>query len=275
MENYNLFSADYKKLFEKGVKSFCSNVLTKEPAFAKTKYDVFYPSCGSHNKNDIQFLFYGQATNGWDQNNLLLPSMNTFQIQKAIEYSNTLDKEGDLSPLDWVNRKWADYKLANFFFPVAYTTINTYRFKKAELHLNEFKKLYRDDSSWLNDNSWCKHLVWSNLAKIAPHNGGNPNDTVWEHQSEISKQLFDKEIEEISPPYVILLTNWESWAKYYLTDDKYLMQEIKNNEMIEAVGFPKFNPEMKIIVVKRQRLEKSYEKWIKATNEILKIIRNA
>lgn len=275
MEEYNLFSKKYEKLFDEGVKSFCSNVLKKQPAFAKKKYDVFYPSCGSFNKDDIQFMFYGQATNGWDQNNSLLPLNNTFQLQKAIECSNTLDDKEYISPLHWINRYWSKYKLANFFFPVAYITINTYRFNKPELHLKDFKNLYVDDLSWMNDDTWCRHLVWSNLAKIAPHKGRNPNDKEWELQSEISKQLFDKEIEEIHPPYVILLTNWETWAKYYLTGDKYVMKEIKNKEMLEAVGFPKFNPEMKIIVVKRQHYEKSYKKWITATNEILKIIRNA
>lgn len=112
------------------------------------------------------------------------------------------------------------------------------------------------------------------MNKIAPAEGGNPNPIEREAQFELSKQLFDMEIKEINPSYVILLTNWKNWAEYFLDKANYSMKATLSLEYVQAVGNPRNNNNVKIIVVKRERFERSKEKWFGCVNEILDIIYN-
>ena len=65
-----------------------------------------------------------------------------------------------------------------------------------------------DKNSW----DWSRKLVWSNLYKIAPAEGKNPNEEECSWRKKISIELIKNEIEEIKPKFCIVLTN-DSWWK--------------------------------------------------------------
>jgi hypothetical protein len=63
-------------------------------------------------------------------------------------------------------------------------------------------------------NPWYSYIAWSNLYKISPNNskgGGNPSKNEKDNQLALCRIILQKEIEILSPKYVILLTSgWES-----------------------------------------------------------------
>ena len=58
---------------------------------------------------------------------------------------------------------------------------------------------------------WYSHVAWSNVCKVAPWKGGNPNDSLYYAQLSDCKKIFAKEIELLSPKVVVLFTG-EEWA---------------------------------------------------------------
>ena len=69
--------------------------------------------------------------------------------------------------------------------------------------------------------NWFSFIAWSNLCKIAPFKGGNPNDGLYYEQLENCQKILAKEIEILAPKYVILLTSgWEKDFLYFLNGGK-------------------------------------------------------
>ena len=234
METFSLFSEEYNSLFIRNYQQFSENIKkTNKNKLISKVYSLFFPSCGSKKKEDIQFIIYGQATNGWNPVfKVVHPSKHL--LHAAIEYSNTTDPE-EICPIEWVQKKWTEYKLYNsFFWNVTYKLIN--RYNKEE-----------DES-----NVWVNHIVWSNLMKISPAEGGNPYGKEWDSQFQGAKSLFTKEIEEIRPKFVIILTNWD-WANDFLADNPGFSFNIETRyKFIQAKG--EYNSKTKILVTKRPRV---------------------
>lgn len=70
-----------------------------------------------------------------------------------------------------------------------------------------------------NPKEWYSHVAWSNLYKVSPWKGGNPNANLQNKQRKYCYELLKTEIETLSPEYVILLTSgWELTFLKYLND---------------------------------------------------------
>ena len=69
-----------------------------------------------------------------------------------------------------------------------------------------FSEYYGDD--------WLSHVVYSNLYKVSRHKK-NPTDPECNVQLKYVKEIFEKEVETMSPKFVVLLTG-ENWAKVFL-----------------------------------------------------------
>ena len=64
-------------------------------------------------------------------------------------------------------------------------------------------------------NDWYSYIAWSNVCKIAPWKGGNPNNALYYAQLESCKKIFEEEVRQLSPKFVIMFTG-EDWAKDFL-----------------------------------------------------------
>ena len=250
MKTFSVFSKEYEILFEKNLSTFCKNIEQgSDSYYLERDYGLFFPSCGSNNKEKIKFIIYGQAVGrGWNN----LPHYSVGNIDKAIissvkEYLNTPDKD-ETNPLEWVQNNWSKPGWGmsrSFFWNVCYKLINKYN------------DLPNDSPDWYN------HLIWSNLMKIAPVESGNPDNIEWRAQLEKSILLFQQELEEVQPDYAILLTNWD-WAKDFLSTD-YSIKMITDREFILAKGSL---GKTKVIVTKRPYPNGSSERCV---NEILSL----
>ena len=67
-----------------------------------------------------------------------------------------------------------------------------------------------------NGEDWPSHLVWSNLYKVSPAEGGNPNNVLSKAQLPGCRELFQLELETYRPQQLLLLTGWDGWAECFL-----------------------------------------------------------
>ena len=265
MKIFSFLSKDYDKLFQQNVEKFCANMKRQDSSYAKKEYCLFYPSFGNSVKNQLDFIIYGQAVNGWD-NQFKIDSFNGSKLTKnAKEYSNTVD-DNENTPLDWVNVNWSSGTKAKFLQTVKrkkhpavfdYNASKSFFWQVTYKLVSDYHKLSR------NNPDWSGKMVWSNLMKIAPKEWANPDDIEFEAQKECSIKLFKKEIEEVNPRFVVLLTNM-SWAKPFIKG----LEETRVNGKHEFIEWAGSYKKTLIIVTKRPYPNGNSEKCV---SEILKI----
>jgi hypothetical protein len=56
------------------------------------------------------------------------------------------------------------------------------------------------------DVNWNNIIAWSNLMKIAPADGGNPDADETETQQQYAAKLFIKELDDLKPRNVLIMT---------------------------------------------------------------------
>ena len=69
-----------------------------------------------------------------------------------------------------------------------------------------------DKSQWDEEN-WPLKIVWSNIFKVSPMNGGNPNYTLQKLQLDFCKEILKIEIESCKPRNILFVTG-DDWFKY-------------------------------------------------------------
>lgn len=210
IHHLNWLSANYHELFLKNIKEFMKSNNRFDD------YGVFYPLIA---KKDADFLVYGQAVNGWSITTNKNKPIGYDFVLDTITHSNRcfIDKKVKHSPLDWVNVYWSKQtynefvitkKRRNFYNPVNYTCSRSFFWNVVYKLINKYYGF--DENIW----DWSKKLVWSNLYKIAPAEGLNPNADEIAVQQPLSIELVKRELEEIKPKYCIVLTNYSWWEAF-------------------------------------------------------------
>lgn len=160
----------YKKLFQQNK---FDNVCT---------FAVQWGEDFSREKN-AGFLFVGKAVNGWLTNDQNIE--NLFDENNPDKIFNRNDQI-----------QWVDNLSGNT------TGYNTRK--------SAFWRLITKIASQYHGKMWYSHIAWTNLYKVAPYEGGNPNIKMQRQQNTICFELLENEIRILSPEYVIMLTSgWE------------------------------------------------------------------
>jgi len=141
-----------------------------------------------HKKSGI--LFVGKAVNGW--------VTNETNITELFEKSNPDRIFARKDQMVWVS---------NFS-----GNTNGYNTRKSA-----FWRLVKKVSETYYPEKWYSNIAWTNLYKIAPWQGGNPGKKLQDIQKKYCFELLKREIEILSPKYVIFLTSgWEKPFVQYL-----------------------------------------------------------
>ena len=84
-----------------------------------------------------------------------------------------------------------------------------------------FWRVIKKISQTFYPDNWSSYVAWSNLCKVAPLKGGNPNNTLFYKQLDSCQRILEKEIEILSPKYVVMLTSgWEKDFLYFLNGNQ-------------------------------------------------------
>ncbi len=198
-----------------------------------------------------KLMVAGRCVNGWIEG--ILPEHLALPAE-AESYSSRILKSvsGDPCPMKWV----ADhYKNPS---------------KQCNLRQSAFWRTIRDvvgqlDIADVEQDSWPCHLVWSNLYKVAPAEGGNPGGALCQAQQAGCKALFKQELKTYTPSRLLLLTGM-GWAWPFLSDFDYMSQSITgyDYDYVEGFGTLSIDPAMQPIsyLVAVHPQGKPEEQWI-------------
>ena len=82
---------------------------------------------------------------------------------------------------------------------------------------------------------WSSHLCWTNLLKVAPADGGNPEGKLRQAQIASSVDLLAIEIAEFRPSRVLVLAGWD-WFGPQFADGLRLRIERRQQSFVEGVA---------------------------------------
>lgn len=150
---------------------------------------------------DGRFMVVGRAVNGWDdecewQHGAHTEFSSEPLTKKAYEKSL-------INPLNWVLDIWGLNVIENGE-------------KKYNTAKSPFWQLTRKvlegitpKNEWDEEN-WARKIIWSNLYKVAPASGGNPNGSLCKAQLEFCKNILKYEIVQNKPSFILFVTD-DDW----------------------------------------------------------------
>jgi hypothetical protein len=110
-----------------------------------------------------------------------------------------------------------------------------------------------------NEDPWSSRLVWSNLYKIAPCDGGNPNSKLQKAQRDGCVRLLEWELQQYHPRRILFLTGW--WADPFLKGAWEYREKPIAHFFVEAVGRLKCGPHIATCVVASHPQGKNETDW--------------
>ncbi len=172
-------------------------------------------------KYDGGLMVVGRAVNGWIEgctpSQLKDASQREWVVNEALASVTGTDR----CPMLWVSDSWSGTSEYNTrrsaFWRVVRETVKGLGVADVEM----------DD--------WPSHLIWSNLYKMAPDQGGNPSGKVCSAQLEHCRELLFTEIATYKPKRVLFLTGL-NWANSFLHDRVPSLEVVSGYHYVEAVG---------------------------------------
>lgn len=131
------------------------------------------------------FLFVGKAVNGW--------ITNETDVTRLFDMANPERIFARDDQMEWVNNLFGNKK--------GYNT-----------RKSAFWRLIKIVSEERYPQKWYSNIAWTNLYKIAPWAGGNPNGKLQNTQRNYCFEILKKEIELLTPKFVIFLTSGWEWS---------------------------------------------------------------
>ena len=137
------------------------------------------PNCG--------ILFVGKATNGW------ITDAEDINVFFGTGEDRIFDRFDQMQWVENLEHNQSGYNTCN----------------------SAFWRVIKKVASYYYPQNWSSYIAWSNVCKAAPFAGGNPNDSLYYAQLEDCQKILKKEIEILSPKYVVFLTG-KAWSVDFL-----------------------------------------------------------
>lgn len=140
------------------------------------------------------WMFVGQAPNGWgdhEDDGVWLRHERPPRVADLREYGEVPEDDTD-NLLQWVEER-GDVRRG--FWSVIRWLVSD------------------DDDEWAK--GWSRRVAWTNLYKISPQAGGNPDDDLCEAQFDACRELLRIEVETYDPALIVFLTGMD-WARSFV-----------------------------------------------------------
>jgi len=198
---------------------------------------------------DHELMVVGRAVNGWTEGILISELNSHYLIEK---YANIVFQSvsHNRCPMSWVTDRWGNDHAYNTkrsaFWRVVRAVVDN-------LHIAN-----------ITEGNWPSHIVWSNLYKVAPAEGGNPSDTICKIQFRGCRSLLGLELTNYSPKRLLFLTGLD-WAKPFLENICHLTKTGKT--FSEAVGEFKHDNQTTKVVIAGHPQGKPEDEWVQEVTE--------
>lgn len=215
-----------------------------------SKVTGFLSMAGHHYNNGLMVV--GRAVNGWVEG--ISPASLTVPLTAKNHSEEVFGSvTGTECPMSWVTERWGASNGYNTkrsaFWRVIRKVVESHRI--ADVHSRE----------------WPSYLVWSNLYKVAPASGGNPNGTLCSLQLAGCISLMSVELSTYRPSLLLFLTGM-NWAKPFI--EAFGMSAPCNNKYHYVEGFGNTiadNCEIGRYVIASHPQGKPEDPWVKEVME--------
>jgi hypothetical protein len=176
---------------------------------------MFWPKIGRLYGGEL--LLVGRAVNGWIDR--WEPGDRRSPAELAAVARHTAEGTVNGCPMGWVLDRWGNRDGG----------YDTARSQYWDTVRRVIIGLYPD---WERD--WPSHLAWTNLAKVAPYDGGNPGSASLRAQrGATGTALFAREVEELVPHRIVAFTDRWWFAPFA---DVLGVDLEQRDGLVEAVG---------------------------------------
>lgn len=175
---------------------------------------------------DNELMVVGRAVNGWAKG--VFPSNLAAMAPLTMDYAETIFSSvtgNDSCPMLWVTKCWANPSNPD----------SKYNTKKSAFWRVIRAVVAECGIANTDKDTWPSHLVWSNLYKIAPAEGGNPSKTLRDIQLSECISLFQLEISTYLPRRLLLMTGL-NWARPFLKNIVPTFVPVSDYQYVEAVA---------------------------------------
>lgn len=222
----------------------------------------FMSMVGCSYKRDLMVV--GRAVNGWSkgwQPKLLSDAKNRISFAKgAFESVTQPSPIGNPCPMRWVSDCWGNYD-------------HEYNTRKSAFWRVIRSVISELEIADVDSPEWPSHLVWSNLYKVAPADGGNPSNVLCSLQVEGCCSLLQEELRVYKPKRLLFLTGF-GWAQPFLENFGSVKTVDSTYQYVEAIGKSIIEGDETIsIVVASHPQGKSESLWIQEVVDAFKVIK--
>lgn len=166
-------------------------------------------------------------------------------VKKTMENFSSVDC--DSCPLRWVTKQWGPEDRYNPKQSAFWRTAKRLLLAPGEI-----------------DELWSSRLVWSNLYKIAPFHGGNPNGKLQKIQYPFCRDILVQEIAAFRPRRVVFATGLD-WVERFLDNPLFVRTDSKTfGQNVQGLGDLILN-DKKIgeFVIAPHPQGKNEDRWVK------------
>lgn len=217
---------------------------------------ITFSSARKGNAYSGDLMWVGRALNGWTESWLPSDFTSPDKLAAAVRMATDEQAPPGTCPLQWIQDTWrneSDYNSArSAFWRCAKAVVTTI------------------SSSSITGENWQSFLVWSNLYKVAPKEGGNPSSTLATIQRPACKQLLAAEIAHFRPKHLVLATGVD-WAAEFLNLPCFSVRALERQyQNVEGRGDLTVNGQkIGTYVVAKHPQGKKEQEWQREVCEVL------
>lgn len=227
-----------------------------------------YRSCHTVTGDEFRFMLIGRAVNSWTEYKCVDEGRDSFI---AASMRNLRNEENALDPdcknehrgkdrFEWI--KTNKNTAVNAYRPnidnMNFELDKPYRVSASALWSypkEVWSRLYGKTQNW--EERWFENIVWSNLYKIAPEKGKNPDEDDQLIQREACIELLNEEIQYFKPTHILVVSGYDwfecfNCSGFQVTDlgvRNVSNGKEKNSVFVEGIGYYNFSEGTKAKVV--------------------------
>jgi hypothetical protein len=228
-------------------------VVAKDVLRQGTKVSGFLAMVGERYSSELMVV--GRATNGWRGGQQLSSETIEDFVDKALLNAICCGPGGQTCPLRWVTDLWGTQRASSHHED--YSTARSAFWRVIKLLTARLKV------AEIAEDSWPSHLVWTNLYKIAPTQGGNPSNRLCDAQLEACASLLKAEFQIYAPKRVVFLTG-RDWADpFWAGISPQHPLTVSDSGPIEATGRLELLSQRTQVVIAKHPQGKNGEEWVR------------
>jgi hypothetical protein len=207
----------------------------------------FLPMVGQ--KYSGELMVVGRAVNGWThapQDLVALESRMSYA--SAVHKSVTENMPGEC-PMSWVTACWSNGE--------SYNTRKSAFWRVIRLVVRELSIADVTDES----QPWPSNLVWSNLYKVAPVDGGNPGGSLRALQRNGCVKLLEIEVKNFQPRRLLFLTGY-SWVQPFISSIWEKDLRVPGYSYVEGFGQIQCGDKSSKVVIASHPQGKNEKLWV-------------